>query len=120
MKRRTDILNAANSLNTLIHSSDNVGLLLCMASMADIILNSRTEKRTHSIRYFQGRDLRAIIQTSNGELHGEFKVFYPDGKIWVNGYYRQNKMIFDSLGLFMPNGSLVPKPSMPNNVVPIR
>lgn len=98
----------------------NPGLELCAAALAEIILLSKTERRRNSIRYFQEGQLRALAELSEGKLHGKFMVFYPDGKLWIRGAYRNNSIVSASMQFYSPEGKLIEPSPPPNNVLPFR
>lgn len=104
-------------INDII-SGDNIGLAMCAVGLAEVFLNSQTERRRNSIRYFQEGRLRAIADTYQGTPHGDFLVFYPDGKIWMRGVYRNGDMIGEAMRIFMPDGTLAKGSPPPNNVIP--
>ncbi|MBK8201820.1 MAG: hypothetical protein IPK68_05720 [Bdellovibrionales bacterium] len=108
-----------NRINDMI-SGDNVGLAMCAIGLAEVFLNSQTERRRNSIRYFQEGRLRAIVDTYKGIPHGDFLVFYPDRKLWMRGVYRNGDMIGEAMRIFMPNGTLAKESPPPNNVIPFK
>ncbi|MBX2986830.1 MAG: hypothetical protein KF802_02935 [Bdellovibrionaceae bacterium] len=107
-----------NDINDTISKEGNVGLALCAVGLAEIFLNSKTERRKHSLRYLQEGRLRAIADIQDGVPHGDLLAFYPGGKIWIKGYYRKGKMVHEAFTLFMPDGSIAPQ-SPRNNVIPL-
>lgn len=106
-------------INDII-SGDNIGLVMCAVGLAEVFLNSQTERRRNSIRYFQEGRLRAIADTYKGTPHGDFLVFYPDGKLWMRGVYRNGGMISEAMRVFMPDGTLAKESLPPNNVIPFK
>lgn len=106
-----------NRLTDDISKEGNIGMLMCMAGLSEIFLNSKTERRNHSIRYLQEGRLRAVADLQDGVPHGDLLAFYPDGKIWIKGCYRKGQMVHESFTLFMPDGS-VAKGSPKDNVIP--
>lgn len=98
----------------------NIGMELFAAAMADILLNSQTDRRRYSMRYLQEGRLRAIAGLYSKNLHGDFLIFYPDGKIWMRGFYRNGTLVSESVRFFLPDGSLVKGTPPPNNVIPFR
>ncbi len=105
------------NLENTISQEENIGLAMCAMGLAEIFLNSKTEKRKHSIRYLQDGRIRAVADIQDGMPHGDLLAFYPDGKIWIKGYYRKGKMVHEAFTLFMPDGSVAPQ-SPRNNVIP--
>lgn len=108
-----------DKLNDII-VGDNVGLAMCALGLAEIFLNSQTERRRYSIRYFQEGRLRAVADTYQNVPHGDFLVFYPDGKLWMRGVYRNGKMIDEAMRIFMPDGNLAKTSAPLDNVIPFK
>lgn len=104
-------------LNDII-SGDSIGIAMCAVGLAEVFLNSKTERRRSSIRYFQEDRLRAVADTYNGIPHGDFLVFYPDGKLWMRGVYRNGDLISEAMRIFMPDGTLAKGSPPPSNVIP--
>jgi hypothetical protein len=107
-------------LHTILQHGTSVGLDLCKMSLLDVTLGSETERRQWSIHYLQEGRLRAYVEISRNILHGEFFVFYPDGKLWIRGAYRNNKLIGEAMKVFMPDGTLLKPKPLPSNVVPLQ
>ena len=97
----------------------NIGTELCVAGMADIFMNSKTERIENTIRYTQDGHVRAVVGLSAEMTHGEFEVFYPDGKICMRGAYEMGRMVSESMSVYMPDGSLLKPTQPPDNVAPL-
>lgn len=97
----------------------NIGMELCAIGMADIFMNSKTERIENTIRYSQDGRLRAVVGLVEEMPHGSFEVFYPDGKIWMLGAYEKGRMVSESMSVYMPDGSLLKPTPPPDNVTPI-
>ena len=92
------------------------GRELCKFGLVDAIWGSQVERRKWSLRYLQEGRLRLVTDIYHGYLHGEFFVFYPDGKLWVKGAYRDGRLVESSMKIFMPDDTLLQ--STPDNVIP--
>lgn len=112
-----DLRKRLNNIQETIASEGNIGMMMCMVGLSEIFLNSKTEKRKHSIRYLQEGRLRAVADIQDGLPHGDVLAFYPDGKIWIKGCYRKGKMVHEAFTIFMPDGT-VAEGSPRNNVIP--
>jgi len=105
--------------NRLLQPEPNFGLELCKLGLMDAVWGSQTERRLHSIRYHQEGRVRLFAELYQGDLHGEFLLFYPDGKIWMRGGYRNNLLLHESIRVFLPNGVLAKAQTLPANVIPM-
>lgn len=103
--------------NRLFQPEPSFGLELCKIGLMDALWGSQVEQRRYSLRYNQEGRLRLFAETYRGDLHGEFLLFYPDGKLWMRGAYRNNVMVEESMRLFMPDGRLLEKSPPPDNVI---
>ena len=106
--------------NRLLQPEPSFGLELCKIGLIDALWGSQVERRRYSLRYHQEGRLRLIAETYRGDLHGEFLLFYPDGKLWMRGVYRNGDMISEAMRIFMPDGTLAKGSSPPNNVIPFK
>lgn len=104
--------------NRLLQPEPSFGLELCKVGLMDALWGSQVERRRYSLRYHQEGRLRLFVETYRGDLHGEFLLFYPDGKLWMRGAYRNNVMVEESMRLFTPDGRLLEKSPLPDNVIP--
>jgi hypothetical protein len=105
--------------NRLLQPEPSFGLELCKIGLIDALWGSQVERRRYSLRYHQEGRLRLIAETYRGDLHGDFLLFYPDGKIWMRGVYRNGDMISEAMRIFMPDGTLA-KGAPSNNVIPFK
>lgn len=113
-----DLKKKLSGIQNLINDPKNPGLAMCAFGLAEVFLNSKTERRQHSIRYLgPSGELRAVADLQDNEPHGDLLVFYPDGKIWMKGAYRKGTLVWNSFTVFMPDGS-VAKGSPRDNVIP--
>jgi antitoxin component YwqK of YwqJK toxin-antitoxin module len=53
--------------------------------------------------YFLDGILRMRATIRNGERHGSFELFYPNGFVWIKGGYKDNEPA-DDWEAFLPNG----------------
>lgn len=98
----------------------NPGLELCALAWADIFLNSQMECRRYSQRFFQEGRLRALVEMYQKKMHGKFLVLYPDGNIWLRGFYRDDAVVSESMQFYLPDGKLAESAPIPNNVIPFK
>jgi hypothetical protein len=102
-----------------LEPGSNFGLELCKVALIDVLWGSQIDRRRSSIRYLQEGRLRLFAELSQGDLHGEFLLFYPDGKLWMRGAYRNRVLVPDAMRIFLPNGALAKPQPLPDNVVPM-
>jgi hypothetical protein len=118
MYRTSRELNLLNRFSKLLQPEKSIGLELCKISVLDALWGSQIDRKKWSMRYLQEGRLRVLVGLSSGNLHGDFLLFYPDGKIWMSGVYRDNSLVTASMKLFMPDGSLARPAPLPDNVIP--
>ena len=115
-----ELIKRWDSIRNGIISDGSIGMTMCAVSLHDIFMNSETENRRYSRRYFQEGRLRAIAEIYKGTIHGEFLVFYPDGKLWMRGAYRNNSLVPQSMVIFMPDGTPAKGRRFRDNVIPFK
>lgn len=115
MKRKDQ--NLIGQFNRLLQPEPSLGLELCKLGLMDALWGSQVERRRYSLRYHQEGRLRLFAEMYRGDLHGEFLLFYPDGKLWMRGAYRNNLLVEESMKVFMPDGRLLEKVPLPDNVI---
>lgn len=104
-------------LESFLRPDPNFGFELCKLGLIQAVWESKIERRNHSLRYLQEGRLRLLTEIHQDVLHGKFLLFYPDGKLWMRGVYRNGELITESLDIFMPDGSLLKPAPLPNNVI---
>lgn len=115
---RCDEHDLLNRLKRLTRPESSYGLELCKLGLMDAVWGSQIERRIWSLRYCHEGKLRLIADIAHRQLHGEFLLFYPDGRLWVKGAYRENRLIETAMKIFMPDKTQPKREPPPDNIIP--